>query len=113
MYPGLTSHPQHALARRQMDNFSGMLSFQVHGDGLALAEKWLAACEVFHYAVSLGHQRSLIVYIGTDDVNGRSFQLVGDAYARLRATIGDGIFRTSIGLEDPDDLIADLERVLD
>jgi methionine-gamma-lyase len=112
LYPGLPSHPQHALARRQMTNFSGMLSFQVHGDALPVAKKIAAEVNVFHYAVSLGHQRSLIVYIGTDDVNGRSFQLTGDAYARLRAQTGDGIFRTSIGLEDPDDLIADLDRVL-
>jgi cystathionine beta-lyase/cystathionine gamma-synthase len=112
LYPGLPSHPQHALARAQMSNFSGMLSFAVRGDGLALAERMAAGVEVFHYAVSLGHQRSLIVYIGCDDVNRRSFQLSGAAYERLRAAMGGGLFRTSIGLEDPDDLIADLQRVL-
>lgn len=112
LYPGLPSHPQHALAKQQMTNFSGMLSFAVRGDGLAIAERMAADVEVFHYAVSLGHQRSLIVYIGCDDVNRRSFQLADAAYTRLRAAMGDGLFRTSIGLEDPDDLIADLARVL-
>lgn len=113
MYPGLPSHPQHALAARQMANFSGMLTFQVRGDGLALASKMAGGVRVFHYAVSLGHQRSLIVYLETNDVNGRSFQLEGAAYQQLRTLMGDGVFRVSIGLEDPADLIEDLRQVLD
>ncbi len=113
LYPGLASHPQHALARTQMANFSGMLSFQVHGDGLAVAERMAAGMRVFHYAVSLGHQRSLIVYIGCDDINDRSYQLAGPAQDGLRAQMGDGLFRTSIGLEDPDDLIEDLRQILE
>jgi methionine-gamma-lyase len=112
LYPGLASHPQHALAKTQMANFSGMLSFQVHGDGLAVAQRMAGGMQVFHYAVSLGHQRSLIVYIGCDDINNRSYQLTGAACDGLRAQMGEGLFRTSIGLEDPDDLIEDLERVL-
>jgi cystathionine beta-lyase/cystathionine gamma-synthase len=113
LYPGLTSHPQHALAARQQANFSGMLSFEVHGDALAVARRMAGQLDVFHYAVSLGHQRSLIVYVGCDDVNRRSFQLTGEAYTRLQSAMGQGLFRTSIGLEDPDDLIADLAHVLD
>jgi len=59
-YPGLPSHPQHPLARRQMRNFSGMLTFQTREDGRQVAERMIDTLEVIHYAVSLGHHRSLI-----------------------------------------------------
>jgi cystathionine beta-lyase/cystathionine gamma-synthase len=111
-YPGLPSHPQHALAKRQMANFSGMLSFQPKADGVKVAQRMARDLKVFHYAVSLGHQRSLIVYLNTGEVNRQSFQLAGDALARYQAFAGDGIFRVSVGLEDADDLIADLDAVL-
>ena len=115
LYPGLPSHPQHALARRQMDNFSGMMAFQV-ADGPAAAARMAArrdgGLEVIHYAVSLGHHRSLIYWIGTDEVVGSSFTLEGAQLDAYRAFAGDGVFRFSVGLEDPEDLCADLERVL-
>lgn len=111
LYPGLPSHPQHALARRQMANFSGMVAFRV-ADGPALARRMARELDVFHYAVSLGHQRSLIVYLPTEAMNAESFQLDADGLARYRAFGGDGLFRVSVGLEDPDDLCADLDRVL-
>ncbi len=115
LYPGLASHPQHALARRQMDNFSGMMAFQV-ADGPAAAARMAArmdgGLEVIHYAVSLGHHRSLIYWIGTDEVVGSSFTLEGAQLDAYRAFAGDGVFRFSVGLEDPEDLCADLERVL-
>ena len=115
LYPGLPSHPQHELARRQMDSFSGMMAFQV-ADGPATAQRMAArtggGLEVIHYAVSLGHHRSLIYWIGTDDVVGSSFALSGKPLEAYRAFAGDGVFRFSVGLEDPDDICADLDRVL-
>ncbi|MDH3669153.1 MAG: PLP-dependent aspartate aminotransferase family protein, partial [Paracoccaceae bacterium] len=65
-YPGLQSHPQNELARRQMSNFSGMMSFQITGtesDGHAAAERMGRDLDVIHYAVSLGHHRSLICWM--------------------------------------------------
>ncbi|MFM9106094.1 MAG: trans-sulfuration enzyme family protein [Chloroflexota bacterium] len=111
LYPGLPSHPQHDLARRQMRNFSGMLAFTVV-DGPALAQRMARRLEVFHYAVSLGHQRSLIVYLGAEMLDADSFHFDEAGRARFLAFAGDGVFRVSIGLEDPEDLIGDLARVL-
>ena len=111
MYPGLASHPQHDLAKRQMDNFSAMLTFQVE-DGPALAERMAKDLQVIHYAVSLGHHRSLVFWMGTDDLMTTSFRLEGAQLDSFRAYAGDGVFRVSIGLEDGVDLCADLDRVL-
>ena len=111
MYPGLASHPQHDLARRQMDNFSAMLTFQVQ-DGPALSERMAKELQVFHYAVSLGHHRSLVFWMATDDLMATSFRLEGAQLDSFRSYAGDGIFRVSIGLEDGADLCADLDRVL-
>jgi len=112
IYPGLPSHPQHELARRQMANFSGMLTFQVKGDAMTVARRISQRAELFNYAVSLGKQRSLIYYISTDDILRSSFTLDTTAEASYRSYAGVGIFRTSIGLEDPDDLCHDLEQAL-
>ncbi|MCP5073561.1 MAG: PLP-dependent transferase [Rhodobacteraceae bacterium] len=115
IYPGLKSHPQHDLAVRQMKNFSGMLSFQV-GDvetARAVAARMMAGFEVIHYAVSLGHHRTLIFLMETDDLMDTSFKLDGDQLEGYRTFAGDAIFRMSVGLEDAEDLVADLRRVLD
>lgn len=111
IYPGLESHPQHALAKRQMKNFSGMISFRT-ANAKALAEVMMKQLKVIHYAVSLGHHRSLIYLMQTDDLLGSSYRLEGKDLENYRASAGDGIFRFSVGLEDPADLIADLEKVL-
>jgi methionine-gamma-lyase len=111
MYPGLPSHPQHDLARRQMKNFSGMLTFQVD-DPATVAERMAQQLEVIHYAVSLGHHRSLIFWMDTASLMESSFRLTGEQLASYREYAGDGIFRMSVGLEDPDDLCADLDQVL-
>jgi methionine-gamma-lyase len=110
-YPGLAAHPQAELARRQMANFSGMLAFQAR-DGLPLARKLAQRLEVFHYAVSLGHHRSLIFYLATADLQEHSFRLDQEHLARYRAYAGDGVFRVSVGLEDAEDLCRDLEQAL-
>lgn len=111
IYPGLPSHPQHDLARRQMDTFSGMIAFQV-ADGPATAKRMAKELQVIHYAVSLGHHRSLIYWIGTNEIMASSFHLSAEQLASYRAFAGDGVFRLSVGLEDPDDLCLDLERGL-
>ncbi len=111
-YPGLESHPQHALARSQMDNFSGMLSFRCR-DPQVLAARMMQQLEVIHYAVSLGHHRSLIYLMQTDDLIGSSYHLEGAELDKYQAAAGAGLFRFSVGLEDSADLIADLERVLE
>ena len=111
-YPGLASHPQHELARRQMANCSGTLSFQVRDDGAALARRMAKELEIIHYAVSLGHHRSLIYWIDTDGLMESSFRLEGQQLANYREFAGEGVFRLSVGLEDAQDLCADLDRVL-
>jgi len=111
LYPGLESHPQHALARAQMDNFSGMISFRTANPG-ALAQRMIQDLEVIHYAVSLGHHRSLVYLMQTADLIGSSYRLEGDELDKYRDAAGEGIFRLSIGLEDSADLIRDLEAVL-
>ena len=111
IYPGLESHPQHELAARQMDNFSGMLSFRV-ADGTRIAARMMAEFEVIHYAVSLGHHRSLMYLLQTDDLAPSSFGLEGQALEKYREIAGDGVFRFSVGIEDGADIIADLDRVL-
>ena len=112
LYPGLPSHPQHDLARRQMRNFSGMMTFQTRADGRKVAERMIDALEVIHYAVSLGHHRSLIYWIPTDMLMQSTFRLAPEAEARYRSFAGDGVFRFSVGIEDAEDLCADLDRVL-
>lgn len=110
-YPGLASHPQHALATRQMQNYSGMIAFRVarpHATAAVMMQK----LEVIHYAVSLGHHRSLIFLMDTEDLIKSSYQLQGAELEKYRAIAGDGIFRLSIGLENAEDLIDDLARVL-
>jgi cystathionine gamma-synthase len=98
LYPGLTSHPGHALAARQMDGgFGGMLSLRVAG-GAASALAVVKACRLFHRATSLGGVESLIEHRAT--IEGATSPIPAD------------LLRLSIGLEHPDDLIADLEQAL-
>lgn len=114
IYPGLASHPQADLAARQMSNMSGMISFQVGSaaDGERIAQLMIERLKVIHYAVSLGHHRSLIFWMGTDGLMETSFRLEGAQLADYRSFAGDGIFRLSVGLEDAEDLIADLDGAL-
>jgi methionine-gamma-lyase len=111
-YPGLPSHPQHEIAKRQMRNFSGMMTFQTSKPGPEIAARMIKELEVIHYAVSLGHLRSLVCWIGTDDIQRSTFRHDAAALARYRDLAGDGVFRLSVGIENGDDLIADLARVL-
>lgn len=114
LYPGLRSHPQHDLAKQQMRNFSGMLAFQVGDEsaGETLAARMINDLQIIHYAVSLGHHRSLIWWLPTSAMNETSFRLEGEQLQSYRDYAGEGIFRLSVGLEDTEDLIADLDYAL-
>ncbi len=110
-WPGLPSHPQHELAKRQMANFSGMIAFSV-GKGLNLARRLAESAEIFSYAVSLGKTKSLIFYIPTDEIVSSSYRFGPDATTRYKDWIGEGVFRVSVGLEDPASLIGELGAFL-
>ena len=110
-YPGLASHPQHELAQRQMDNYGGVLSFTVP-DGKGVAIQLAKSLEVVHYAVSLGHHRSLIYYLDTSELNASSYLLEGLELEKYMTVAGEGLFRISVGLEDSVDIIDDLAGVL-
>ena len=111
LYPGLPSHPQHALAQRQMDIPGGMIFFRTDRPQ-ETARKLAARLKVVHYAFSLGHQRSIITLLDTDEMQRGTYALTPDQLADYRAYAGDGGFRLSIGLESPEDLIDDLAQAL-
>ena len=111
-YPGLASHPQHELARRQMKNFSGMMTFQTRRNGTEIAARMVEKLKLIHYAVSLGHHRSLIYWIGTDNIQASTFRHDPEQLRRYRDYTGDGVFRLSVGIENAEDLIADLSQTL-
>lgn len=104
-FPGLPSHPQHALAKRQMRGFGGMVSATLKGD-LADVRRVLERCELFALAVSLGGVESLIEHPALMT----HASLTPEARAALG--IGDSLIRLSVGIEDVDDLIADLDQAL-
>ena len=107
MYPGLPSHPGHELAVRQMDGgFGAMLSFEVDGD-FAKAKRVVESTKFFHLAVSLGAVESLIEQPAA--MSHASYA----AADRLAHGIRDELIRISVGLEDFDDLRADLDQALD
>ncbi|HEY0854919.1 MAG TPA: aminotransferase class I/II-fold pyridoxal phosphate-dependent enzyme [Devosia sp.] len=112
LWPGSVRHPQHELAKAQMRNFSGLLSFSVKSGSLEMARQLADRLKTFSYAVSLGKTKSLVFYIPTDDILRSSFHLEGRAEAEFRDWAGQGVFRVSVGLEEPDDLIGDLEQAL-
>ena len=105
-YPGLASHPQHALAMKQMSGPGGMISFVVKG-GLPAARRFLEKTELFTLAESLGGVESLIEH--------PAIMTHGSVPKAQREALGivDGFIRLSVGLEGVDDLIADLTRALE
>jgi cystathionine gamma-lyase len=105
IYPGLESHPQHALAKKQMHGFGGMMSFYVKGD-LAKARSVLEKVEIFTLAESLGGVESLIEHPAI--MTHASVPLEN----RKALGIHDTLIRISVGIEECDDLIADLEQAL-
>jgi cystathionine beta-lyase/cystathionine gamma-synthase len=111
LYPGLESHPQHTLACRQMTGFGGMLTFQLKG-GLGAAITLAEKVRTFAYATSLGHAHSLLFYYPTDLYVESAPYLSEEQKTGIRAWCGEGIMRASIGLENAQDLIADLDQAL-
>jgi cystathionine gamma-lyase len=105
IYPGLASHPQHALAKEQMSGMGGMIAFSVKG-GLDKARKVLESVKIFSLAESLGGVESLIEHPGI-----MTHASVPPETRRILG-IDDGLIRLSVGVEDCDDLIRDLEQAL-
>ncbi|MFC3283105.1 cystathionine gamma-synthase [Litchfieldella rifensis] len=105
IYPGLASHPQHDLAKRQMSDFGGMVTIVVRG-GEPAARRVLERCRLFALAESLGGVESLIEHPGI--MTHASIP----AETRERLGIEDGLIRLSVGIEAVDDLIADLDQAL-
>jgi cystathionine gamma-lyase len=105
LYPGLESHPQHALAKQQMSGFGGMITCSLKG-GLSASRQMLERCQVFALAESLGGVESLIEH--------PAIMTHASLPAERRAALGidDGMVRLSVGIEDIQDLLADLERAL-
>ena len=105
-YPGLASHPQHALARKQMDGFGGIISVELKTD-LAGSRRFLERCEVFALAESLGVVESLIEH--------PAIMTHATIPAAQRAALGitESLVRLSVGIEDIDDLRGDLSNALD
>jgi cystathionine beta-lyase/cystathionine gamma-synthase len=104
-YPGLKSHPDHQLAKRQMRGFGSMLAFDLKG-GLPTARRFCDRAKLFLLAASLGGVESLIIL----PIYGSHFNMSKDELRR--AGVEPGTVRVSIGLEDPQDLIADLQQAL-
>ena len=111
-YLGLPSHPQYELAKRQMTMAGGMISFTVE-DSQKLGSVLDDNLRYFSYAPSLGLSRSLILFCDTADLQDSTFKLAEGRYQTYSSWAGDGFFRLSIGLEDSEDLCAELGRAFD
>jgi len=105
-YPGLESHAGHALAGRQMKGFGGMISFELAG-GIEAANAFACAVEVFTLAESLGGVESLV------DVPCSMTHASIPAEERKKAGLEDGLVRLSVGIEQVDDLVADVEQAIE
>jgi len=101
-YPGLESHPQHEIAKKQMSMYSGVLSFGLKAD-VATHNKFVNSLEIIVPAVSIGHDESLIVYTGPKDERNHFYP---DEFK-------NGHLRFSVGLEEADDIIADLKQAFE
>jgi len=104
-YPGLKSHPHHALARKQMRGFGSMLAFDAKGS-LPAARRFCDRTKIFILAASLGGVESLVIL----PIYGSHYNMSPEELKKAGVT--PGTVRVSIGLEDPEDLIEDLEQAL-
>lgn len=106
IYPGLPSHSQHVLARQQMNGYGGIVSAVLEG-GLERSKRFLERCRIFTLAESLGGVESLVEH--------PALMTHASIPLKLRASlgIGDGLVRLSVGVEDANDLIADIEQALE
>ncbi len=104
-YPGLTSHPDHKIAKALLDGFGGMLALELKGGGAA-AVKFVQKLQLFAYAASLGGVDSLVIeprYSSHEHMSSEEREKIG---------IPDGFLRMSVGIENAEDLIADIEQAL-
>ena len=104
-YPGLASHPQHEIAKRQMRGFGGMLSFSI-GDDLDAVRKFLPRLELAHAAANLGAVETIVGPPATTS------HVEVPKEERAELGIPEGLIRYSTGIENVDDLIADLDSAL-
>lgn len=104
LYPGLASHPQHKLAKKQMDDFGAMLSFTLKDDSIEAAVKFMSNTKIFTLAESLGGVESLISHPASMTHG----SIPKDV--REKAGLKDSLIRISVGIEDSDDLIEDLAQ---
>ena len=104
-YPGLESHPDHEVATRLLDGYGGMVAIELAGGG-RVTERFLRRLKLFRHAPSLGGVDSLVSEPRYTSHTGMS------ASQRSAMGIPDGFVRLSVGVEDADDLIADLEHAL-
>ncbi|RCR68153.1 cystathionine gamma-synthase [Larkinella punicea] len=105
-YPGLETHPQHELAKKQMRGFGGMVSFELHGDSLPEAIKVMESFKVFSLGESLGGVESLCTHPAS--MTHASIP----KEERAKNGLKDTLIRLSVGIEDVDDLIADLNQAI-
>ncbi|AKQ41827.1 O-succinylhomoserine sulfhydrylase [Aurantiacibacter atlanticus] len=109
-HPGLASHPQHALAKKQMNAAGPIFAFEAPGEGDAAREKGMALCnalELIDISNNIGDSKTLVCHPATTTHHNMGPE------GRASAGIGDGMLRINVGLEDPLDLIEDLEQALD
>ena len=104
LYPGLNSHPQHELAKSQMDDFGAMLSFTLKDDSIEAAVKFMSSTKIFTLAESLGGVESLISNPASMTHGSIPKEI------RERSGLSDSLIRISVGIEDVKDLIADLDQ---
>ncbi|MCJ7623293.1 MAG: aminotransferase class I/II-fold pyridoxal phosphate-dependent enzyme, partial [Anaerolineaceae bacterium] len=104
-YPGLPSHPDHELAKRQMTAFSGIIAFELKG-GLSAGESMMNNVHLCRLAVSLGHLDTLIEHPATMTQSNTEPEVL------LRMGISDGLVRLSVGIENVEDIIADLDQAM-
>ena len=111
-YPGLESHPQHDIAARQMDGYSGMIVFRQKLELLKNFD-FLSRLELIKHATSVGHDQSLIYYLPTVFFFSDMVVLDEGQQQKYIELMGEGVYRISIGLEDADDIINDLSLAMD
>jgi len=106
-YPGLKSHPGHEVAKRQMKMFGGMITFVLKG-GINPARRFVESLRIITLAVSLGGTESLVEHPATMSHG----PMIMSPEERRESHINDGLIRLSVGLEDPEDLMADIKQAL-
>jgi cystathionine beta-lyase/cystathionine gamma-synthase len=104
-YPGLESHPQHAIARKQMRAYGGMICFELRG-GIEAGARMMNRIKLATLAVSLGHTKTLVCHAASTTHSTLS------AAERQAAGVSDGLVRLSVGLEDLEDLMQDLDQAM-